>query len=106
MVVVDGVGGIWIEHDADEAADGSLPLEGMGVDDVNSGVRTVGTRASEKSISKTDARNFIGEHVSLLRRVQGRVASAPCGNFRAARGSKNESNQSHEKTELKFCHRP
>src|ERR1700688_4348824 len=41
MVVVDGVGGIWIEHDAYEAADGSLPLEGMGVDDVNSGVRAV-----------------------------------------------------------------
>src|SRR5580692_2112493 len=41
MVVVDGVGGIWIEHDADEAADGSLPLERMGVDDVNSGIGAV-----------------------------------------------------------------
>ena len=41
MVVVDGVRGIWIEHDADESADGSLPLERMGVDDVNSGIGAV-----------------------------------------------------------------
>src|SRR5258708_6441138 len=40
MVVVYGCSGS-IEHDADEAAEGSLPLELFGVDDVNSGIRAV-----------------------------------------------------------------
>jgi hypothetical protein len=40
MVVVDGMGH-GIEHDADEAAEGSLPLELLGVDDVNSRIRAV-----------------------------------------------------------------
>src|SRR5579862_2556777 len=39
MVVVDGPRSV--EHDADESADGSLPLERMGVDDVNSRIGAV-----------------------------------------------------------------
>jgi hypothetical protein len=39
MVVVDGSRSG--ENDADEPAEGSLPLELMGVNDINSGVRTI-----------------------------------------------------------------
>jgi hypothetical protein len=62
--------------------------------------RISGTRASDKLISKTDARNFIGEHVSRLRRVQGRLASARCGNFRARRSSQNETDHSRANAEV------
>ena len=39
MVVVDGSRSV--EHDADKSAEGSFPLELMGVDDIDSGVRAI-----------------------------------------------------------------
>jgi len=40
FIVVHGV--VWIEHDADESAQDSLPLETVGVDDLDAGVRAIG----------------------------------------------------------------
>ena len=56
-------------------------------------------RARRINQSATPARNFIDEHVSRLRRVQDRVANARCGNFRARRGSQNETDHSRANAE-------